>query len=100
MDFWAEILPIVVYAFLIIFLIVGIILGIRTIIVMNKVEKIIDDVNEKIETLNPLFNIVDFAVDRVSSLSDTLVDFFAGILSGFLTKKDKKTDNKKGEDNE
>ncbi len=94
MEFWISFLPIVIYVLIIILLIVGIILGIKTIITMNKVEKIVDNVNEKFEALSPLFNLLDFATDRLSSLSDTVVEFFTGMLGKLFTK------GKKGSDDE
>ena len=45
MDFWLSFLPIIIYVLLIILLIIGIILGIKSIITINKVEKVVDDVN-------------------------------------------------------
>ena len=58
MDFWLSFLPVIIYILLIILLIVGIILGIKSIITVNKVEKVVDDVSEKVESLNGLFQIV------------------------------------------
>ena len=45
MEFWLTFLPLVIYILLIILLTIGIILGIKTIITMNKVEKVVDNVN-------------------------------------------------------
>ncbi len=89
------VLPMIIYILIIIFLIVGIILGIKTIITMNKVEKIVDNVNEKIESLNPIFNLMDFATDRISSFSDSILEFFTGFVGKLFTKgkKGKEIDN-------
>ena len=40
MEFWLSFLPIVIYLLLIALLTIGIILGIKTIITMNKLEKV------------------------------------------------------------
>ena len=50
MEFWLSFLPIVIYALIIIILIVGIILGVKSIRTMNKVEKVVDNVNDKVES--------------------------------------------------
>ena len=55
MEFWLQFLPIIIYLLLIIILIIGIILGIKTIITLNKVEKVVEDVNDKVQTLNGFF---------------------------------------------
>ncbi len=91
------VLPIIIYCLIIIFLIVGIVLGIKTIITVSKIEKIVDNVNEKMESLNPLFNLLDFAGDRIASLSDTVLDFFNGFMGKLFT-KNKKTGKEKNND--
>ena len=73
MDFWLSFLPIIIYVLLIILLIIGIILGIKWIITINKVEKVVDDVNEKVESLNGLFQVVDFTTDKLVSITDDVV---------------------------
>ena len=54
------ILPIILYILGSILLVVLIILGIKLIITMNKIEKVVDDVNIKVNKLNNLFNIIVF----------------------------------------
>ena len=49
------ILPIILYILGSILLVVLIILGIKLIITMNKIEKVVDDVNIKVNKLNNLF---------------------------------------------
>ncbi len=95
MDFWLSFLPIIIYILLIILLIVGIILGIKSIITINKVEKVVDDVNEKVESLNGLFQIVDFTADKLVSITDKVVDGVSALASRLFLKKKK---NKKEEE--
>ncbi|HOZ88863.1 MAG TPA: hypothetical protein PK737_01330 [Bacilli bacterium] len=87
----AETLQIIIYFLLIIILIVGIILGIKSIITINKVEKVVDDVNDKVKTLNGFFSVIDFTTDKIVALTDRIVDL---ISRGFgkLVKKKKKVD--------
>lgn len=97
MGFWLSFLPIIIYILLIIILIIGIILGIKSIITINKVEKVVDDVNEKVESLNGLFQIVDFTTDKIVTITDKVVDAVSGIASKLFFKKKVK---KIKEDNE
>lgn len=91
MDFWLSFLPIIIYILLIIILVIGIILGVKSIITINKVEKVVNDVNEKVESLNGLFHIVDFTTDKIVSLADKAVDKIAQFTSKlFFHKKSKK----------
>ena len=84
MEFWLSFLPLVIYILLIILLIVGIILGIKTIITMNKVEKVVDNVNEKVESLNSVFNLIDFTTDKIAAFTDRLVEVAGSIFSKLL----------------
>ncbi len=91
MDFWLSFLPIIIYILLIILLVIGIILGIKSIITVNKVEKVVDDVNDKVESLNGLFQIVDFTTDKLVTMTDKVVDGLSTLVSKiFLRKKTKK----------
>ncbi|HIU11662.1 MAG TPA: hypothetical protein IAB65_03065 [Candidatus Onthocola stercorigallinarum] len=96
MEFWLSFLPLVIYILLIILLIVGIILGIKTIITMNKVEKVVDNVNEKVESLNSVFNLIDFTTDKIAAFTDRLVEVAGSVFSKLLfrnkNKKRKKDD--------
>ena len=90
MDFWLSFLPIIIYILLIILLVIGIILGIKSIITINKVEKVVDDVNEKVESLNGLFQIVDFTTDKLVSITDKVIDGVSSLASRLFFKKKKK----------
>ena len=96
MEFWLSFLPLVIYILLIILLIVCIILGIKTIITMNKVEKVVDNVNEKVESLNSVFNLIDFTTDKIAAFTDRLVEVAGSVFSKLLfrnkNKKRKKDD--------
>ena len=93
MDFWLSFLPIIIYVLLIILLIIGIILGIKSIITINKVEKVVDDVSEKVESLNGLFQIVDFTTDKLVSITDKVIDGVSSLASKlFFRKKKNKED--------
>lgn len=96
MEFLQNFLPILIYLLLIIILIVGIILGIKFIRTLTKVEKVVDDVNEKVQSLNGFFHVVDFATDKIVSLSDRVVDGVTLLISKlFFNRKGK---NKKEEE--
>ena len=94
MDFWLSFLPIIIYILLIIILVIGIILGVKSIITIKKVEKVVDDVGEKVESLNGLFHIVDFTTDKIVSITDRVVDVVSGLASKlFFRKKVTKEEN-------
>ena len=97
MEFWQAFLPLVIDMLLIILLVVGIVLGIKTIITMNKVEKVVDSVNEKVESLNSIFSFIDWTTDRISSFTDRIVDTVSGVF-GKLFLRSKKNKEKEIDD--
>lgn len=87
MEFWLSFLPIVIYLLLIALLTIGIILGIKTIITMNKLEKVVDNVNEKVESLNSIFSIIDFTTDKIALFTDKVVEVTGNLFSKILFRK-------------
>ena len=77
-----------------ILLIVLIILGIKLIITMNKIETVVDDINVKVDKLNGLFNISDYTTDKLALVSDKMVDGVSYILKKVFFKKNKKKEEK------
>ena len=63
-------------------MIIGIILGVRLLGAMDKVDAVLDSMQRKVDSLNGLFNVIDFTTDKISMFSDRVVD----VVSGFITK--------------
>ena len=85
-----DVLPLIIYILLIVLLIVGIILGIRSIQTLKKIDKIVDDVNDKVQSLNGIFNIIDFTTDKIVTITDKVVEGVSGLIGHiFKTKKRK-----------
>lgn len=78
-----------------ILLIVLIILGIKLIVTMNKIENVVDDINVKVDKLNGLFNVIDYTTDKLALLSDKMVDGVSYIIKKIF--KSKKNKNKEEE---
>lgn len=99
MQFWLSFLPIIIYLLLIILLVVGIVLGIKAVTTMTKVEKMVDGVNEKVSSLKFFFDIIDFASDKIALIADNFVGVIANIFSKKIFKK-KNKEEKGNEENE
>lgn len=93
MNFWLNFLPLVIYILLIILLVIGIVLGIKTIITMNKVEKVVDNVNDKVESLNSVFSIIDFTTDKIASFTEKAVEAIGGLFSKLFLRGKKRKDS-------
>ncbi|MEG0794257.1 MAG: hypothetical protein RSF02_01325 [Bacilli bacterium] len=87
MEFWLTFLPLIIYILLIALLVIGIVLGIKTIITMDKVEKVVDNVNDKVESLNSVFSIIDFTTDKIATFTDRVVELASNLFSKIWYKK-------------
>lgn len=89
-----EFLPIVLYILGSILLVVLIILGIKLIITMNKIEDVVDDINTKVKTLDGFFSVIDFTTDKLAMLSDRVVETVTSFIKKIFRRKE---DGKKNE---
>ena len=88
-----QLLLIILYLLGSILLVVLIILGIKLINTMNKIQNVVDDINKKVDSFDGLFSIIDNTTDKLALLSDKMVD---GVT--FLLKKIFKPRKRKEED--
>lgn len=91
-----ETLPVVIYLLLIVLLVVVIVIGIKLIFTMNKVDLLLDDVTKKVHSLDRVFNIIDYTTDKVTMISDTVVNFITSKLKRII--KFKKNDEEDEDD--
>jgi len=87
MEALSQVLPIVIYLLLIVLLVVVIILGIKLIITMTKVESLIDDVSEKVSTLNKVFDVADMLTNKFSMITDNVIGFVGNWIGKLFNKK-------------
>lgn len=96
-----EILPIIIYILLIVLIIVAIAIGIKILTTLSKVDVLLDDVTSKMKSLDKLFDVVDFATDKMSLVTEVLIGFLTttfGKVFGPVKKSRKK--KKKTEEEE
>lgn len=87
-----EFLQILLYLLGSILLVVLIILGIKLIITMNKIEVVVDDISIKVGKLNGLFSVIDATTDKLSILSDKMVDAVSVLIRKIFRRKKRKDD--------
>ena len=85
-------LPMLLYMFGIILLIVLIVLGLKLIQMLNKVDRLVDNIEQKVNTLNGAFSLIDKATDKIAMLSDTLVTAVSKAAQKVFNRKNKKGD--------
>ena len=86
-----EFLPIIIYILLIIFLVVGIILGIRFISLLGRAQRLVDNVNQKIRSLDGVFQIVDTATDKIVYIADIVIENVMAFISKIFMKDENNT---------
>ncbi len=89
---FAEILPIIIYILLIIFLIVLIVIGIKLFPVIDKLEKLMDNVDEKINTLNPVFKLIDVTSNSLTSGITNIIEHMISLIKKLFKKKEEDED--------
>ena len=87
MEMLNVILPVLLYVVGIILLVVLTILGVRLIQVLNKVDRVIDNVETKINSFNNAFDVVSKATDTFAVLGDSVINTITGIISRIFNKK-------------
>lgn len=92
MEFLAAFLPIMLYIVTIILVIILIVLAIKAIETLERANKIADNVEGKLESLNGFFSIVDTITDKVSLMSDTLVSLVSNAICKVFRRKRKEND--------
>ena len=70
-----------------ILLVVLIVLGVKLIITMNKIENIVDDINGKVKSLNGIFSVIDMTTDKLALLSDKTISFISDIIKKIFNKR-------------
>lgn len=95
MSFLLEFLPIIIYILLIIVLLIGIVFAIKCLVTIDKVEKVVDNVNDKVKSLDGVFHIIDSTTDRLVVVTDKVVEGITSmIISLFASKKTASKDKK------
>lgn len=87
------VLPVLLYFCLLILVIVFILLGIKLIRILTKVDLVLDDVNRKMNQVDGVFEMIDKTTDYASSISDRIIDMIAGLIGGIFRKKKGKDEN-------
>ena len=82
--------PVILYTLGAILLIVLIILCLKVIGTLKKVDKVVDDVENKVGKLDGVFSIIDKSTDAVSLVSDKIIDFVSSAVMKIFSRKTNK----------
>jgi len=77
----------IVYLLCSVLLVCLIVFTIKLINILNRVNGILDDVDNKIAKLDKAFNLVDVVTDNMALISDKIVDALSGLIRKIFNKK-------------
>lgn len=92
MEFLSEALPILIYVLLAVLLVYIIILVSKLIKTVDKTNSILDDIEEKSQSLNNLFYMIDSVSDTIASINEKVVDRVIGLIKKIFIRKKGKED--------
>ena len=87
-----EFLPIIIYILLIVLIILLIVVSVKVIKILNKVDVMADDIDKKLGSLDPVFNLVENVTKKTTLISDKFLSFILGITNKIF--KSNKKENK------
>lgn len=85
-----DVLLVLLYTLGSILLVILIILGVKLITTMNKINSVVDDINKKVSSLDGLFSIIDSATDKLALLNDRMVDAITYLIKKIFKPKNRK----------
>lgn len=83
-------LIIVVYVALIVFIISLIVLAIKLIGTLNRADRLIENITRKAESLDGVFDMIDYTSSKFGALGETIVGFLTGFVKKIFNKRSKK----------
>lgn len=82
-----ELLTVILYLSLIVLVIVFIVLGIKLMHTLKKVDIVLDDVNNKMAKVDGVFNIIDMTTDYAASIGDKIIGTISNIVNTLIGRK-------------
>lgn len=87
-----DVLPVVLYILGSVLLVTLIILTIKLIITMNKIDKVVDNITVKVKTLDEVFNVIGSVTGKFTTITDRIVDGIALLVEKIFRGKGDKID--------
>ena len=93
MDLLNFVLPVLLYIVCIILVIVLIVLGIKLIFTLDKVNKVVDDVSDKVNSLNGIFSFIDRTTNSFALITETVINSVTSFIFKIFKGRKKKKGN-------
>ncbi len=82
-----EMLPVAIYILLIILLIILIILGIKVILIVDKTNKLVDDIQGKVSSFDSIFKLVNITSEKFSSIIVGVVECIMNFVNKIINRR-------------
>lgn len=89
MVFLNEFLPIIIYILLIVLITFLIVVTVKLSKTMDKVDSIVDDVDSKLKSLDPVFDLVEGVSGKANLISDRFLSFVLSFVNKLFKSKKK-----------
>ena len=83
-----DVLPVILYILGAILLSALIVLTVKLIITMNKIEKVVDNITVKVQTLDTLFDMIGLVTGKFTAITDRVVDTVALLIEKIFKRKE------------
>ena len=87
-----EFLGVILDSLLIVLVIIAIILALKMFDTLTRIDKVLENAEKKLESLDNVFSLVDIASDKLMIVTDTFVSSIIGFIKGIFEKKGKDKD--------
>ena len=93
MEFLLDFLPIIIYILLIILISFCIYFIVKAIKVAEQVNLLLDDVQNKISTLNTFFKVIDFTTEKINAISERVIDIIVSFFGRLFHKRKEESED-------
>ena len=93
MEFLLDFLPIIIYILLIILISFCIYFVIRAIKIADQVNILLDDVQQKVSSLNTFFKVIDFTTEKINAISEKVIDSVVSLVGKLFHKRKEESED-------
>lgn len=87
-----EVLPVILYILGAVLLVALIVLTIKCTITVHKIDKVVDNITDKVTALDGLFSIINVVSNKFTFIADTVINIVSSLIERITKRKGDKKD--------
>lgn len=87
-----EVLPVILYILGAVLLVALIVLTIKCTITVHKIDKVVDNITDKVTALDGLFSIINVVSNKFTFITDTVINIVSSLIERITKRKGDKKD--------